>query len=386
MKGSKFLYLIVAAVAVALVAWLMHRADRNAFREQAVAAGSKVLGDFAVNDVASVAIAGPDGRVTLKRGESGWGVAERADYPTDFGRISELILKLSNLEAVQSVPVAEADYGALALRTEGGNIPREEAGTNVELQDSEGKPIASLVLGKTHMTVPQGIRPEIGGTASGRYVLPGSSRDNAYLVSETFSDLQTTPGSWIDKTFVRPAMPRRVEVKSTDGSWILQRDVSGGQWTMEGLRKNESLDMTKAMSIDSMFTGMAVADVPDGPNDARIKPLQESPFTLTADTFDGIRYTLTIGRGDGDNLPVKVSAEALVDEVPAPKPAEGQTPERAAAQAEQAAKAKEAQLADAEKFKDRIVFIPRNFLAPFLSSRAEMLAGSPAPPAAPNQN
>ena len=126
--------------------------------------------------------------------------------------------------------------------------------------------------------------------------------------------------------------------------------------------------------------------MPDGPNDARIKPLQESPFTLTADTFDGIRYTLTIGRGDGDNLPVKVSAEALVDEVPAPKPAEGQTPERAAAQAEQAAKAKEAQLADAEKFKDRIVFIPRNFLAPFLSSRAEMLAGSPAPPAAPNQN
>ena len=373
MKGSKFLYLVVAATAVALVAWLMHRADRNAFKEQAVAAGSKVLGDFAVNDVASVAIAGPDGRVTLKRGESGWGVAERADYPTDFGRISELVLKLSNLEAVQSVPVAEADYGALALRTEGNDIPREEAGTNVELQDSAGKPIASLVLGKTHMTAPQGIRPEIGGTASGRYVLPDSSRDNAYLVSETFSDLQTTPGSWIDKTFVRPAMPRRVEVKSKDGAWILKRDVSGGPWTMEGLRKNQSLDMTKAMSIDSMFTGMAVADVPDGPDDARVKPLKENPVTVTADTFDGIRYTLTIGRGDGDNLPVKVSAEALPDEAPAPTPAEGQTPEQAAAQLDQAKKARGAQLAAAEKFKDRIVFIPRNFLAPFLEPRSALI-------------
>ena len=374
MKGSKFLYLIVAAAAVALVAWLMHRADRNAFQEQAIAAGSKVLGDFAVNDVASVAIAGPDGRVTLKRGDTGWGVAERADYPTDFGRISELILKLSNLEAVQSVPVAETDYGALALRTDSDDIPREEAGIKVELLDASGQAISSVVLGKTHMTAPEGIRPELAGTASGRYVLPGSSRENAYLVSETFSDLQTTPGAWIDKTFIRPGMPRRVEVKSKDGSWTLERDVSGGQWTMEGLRKNQSLDVTKAMSIDSMFNSMAVADVPDGADDARLKPLQENPVTVTADAFDGIRYVLTIGRGDGDNLPVKVAAEALPDEAPAPTPAEGQTPEQAATQAEQAKKAKEAQLAAAEKFKDRIVFIPRNFLAPFLEPRSSLIA------------
>jgi hypothetical protein len=374
MKGPKFLYLVFVAAVVALVAWLMHRADRNAFQEQAIAAGSKVLGDFVVNDVATVAISGPDGRVTLKRGDKGWGVTERADYPTDFARISGLILKLSNLEAVQSVPIAEADYGVLSLRTDGDNIPREEAGTKVELLDGSGQAITSMVIGKTRMTAPEGIRPEVGGTASGRYVLPGSSRESAYLVSETFSDLQTTPGAWIDKTFIRPGMPRRVEVKSKDGSWTLQRDVSGGQWTLEGLRKKQSLDMTKAMSIDSMFNSMAVADVPDGPDDARIKPLTENPVTVTADTFDGIRYTLTIGRGDGDNLPVKVAVEALPDEAPAPTPAEGQTPEQAATQVEQAKKAKEAQLAAAEKFKDRVVFIPRNFVAPFLESRSSMIA------------
>jgi hypothetical protein len=136
------------------------------------------------------------------------------------------------------------------------------------------------------------------------------------------------------------------------------------------LRKNQSLDMNKAMAIDSMFTSMAVADVPDGPDDARVKPLEGNPVTVTTDTFDGLRYILTIGRGDADNLPVKVSVEALHDEASAPTPAEGQTSEQAATQAE---KAKEAQLAAAEKFKDRVVFIPRNFVAPFLSSRAEML-------------
>jgi hypothetical protein len=363
MQGPKFLYLLFAAVVVAALAWYLHRSERGSWQEQAVPAGAKILGEFPVNDVTAILLSGPDGRVSLERGELGWGVTERSAYPTDFERVSALILKMSDLEALQSVPVAEADYGALSLRTQGADIPREEAGTRVELKNAAGQTLAAIVLGKTHTTAPEGIRPEIGGTASGRYVMPVAGGGNAYLVSETFSDLQTNPSAWIDKAFVRPGMPRRVEVKSKDGSWVLQREVPGGQWTMEGLRKNQSLDMSKAMSIDSMFTGMAVADVPDGPDDARLKPLQDNPVIVTADTFEGIRYVLTIGRGDGDNLPVSVAAEALPDEA---EPA-----------SEEAKKARDGKLAAAAKFQDRVVFIPRNFVAPFLLARSEFLAGAP---------
>jgi len=374
MKGSEFLYLLFAAAVIAVLAWYLHRSERGSWQEQAVPAGAKILGQFPVNDATLVTLSGPDGRVTLQRAQSGWGVVERSGYPADFERLSALILKLSNLEAVQSIPVDVADRGALSLRTAADDTPREETGTQVELRNAADQSLAALLLGKMHTTTPQGMRPEIGGTASGRYVMPVSESGNAYLVSETFSDLLTSPSAWIDKTFIRPGMPRRVEVRGKDAAWILKRDLSGGQWTMEGLRKNQSLDMNKAMAIDSMFTSMAVADVPDGPDDARIKPLEENPVIVTADTFDGLRYVLTIGRGDGDSLPIKVSVEALPDEASAPSSTQGQTPEQAATQAEQAQKAKEAQLAAAEKFKDRVVFIPRNFVAPFLSSRAEMLA------------
>lgn len=360
MKGPKFLYLLFAAVVVAVLAWYLHRSERGNWREEAVPAGAKVLGEFPVNEVTAVTLSGPDGRVTLQRGETGWGVSERSGYPADFERVSALILKMSDLEALQSVPVGEADYGALGLRSGADDIPREEAAMTVELKNSAGQPLAALVLGKTHMTTPQGIRPEIGGMSSGRYVMPAAGGGSAYLVAETFSDLPTAPSAWIDKTFVRPGMPSRVEVRSKGGQWMLSREAAGGPWTMEGLRKNQSLDMAKAMGIDSMFTSMAVADVPDGPDDARVKPLEENPVTVTADTFDGVRYVLTIGRGDGDNLPVKVTAEALPGET---EPA-----------GEEAKKAREEKLAAAAKFKDRIVFIPRNFLAPFLSTRAELLA------------
>jgi hypothetical protein len=359
MKGPKILYLLFAAAFVAALAWSLHRSELGSWQQEAVPAGAKILGDFPVNDVASLTLSGPDGRVTLQRGESGWGVVERGGYPTDFEKVSALILKLSDLQALQSLPVAETDYGALALRTEGNDIPREEAGTQVELKNAAGQPLAALILGKTHMTAPPGMRPEIGGTASGRYVMPSGQGGNAYLVSETFSDLQTAPSAWIDKNLVRPGMPRRVEVQSKDGQWILTRDAAGAQWTMEGLRKNQSLDAAKTMSVDSMLTSMAVADVPDGPEDARLKPLEENPVTVTADTFDGVRYILTIGRGDGDNLPVKVMAEAL-------QPVSDETK-----------KAQEEKLAAAAKFQDKVVFVPRNFLAPFLFSRSEFIAGTP---------
>ena len=94
---------------------------------------------------------------------------------------------------------------------------------------------------------------------------------------------------------------------------------------------------------------MAVADAPDGPDDARLRPLQETPVTVVADTFDGIRYTLTIGDGAADNLPLKMRAEAL------PAQASGD-----------AGKARDEKLAEAERFQDRAVFVPRKFVEPFL--------------------
>ena len=68
-------------------------------------------------------------------------------------------------------------------------------------------------------------------------------------------------------------------------------------------------------------------------------------MSVTADTFDGVRYGLTIGRGDGENLPVQLTAEALPDTA--------------------------GPLAAAAKFKDRVVFLP----APFLQECEELLSG-----------
>jgi len=374
---KNFPFLIVGAALIALFAWFLHRADRSSWREEALPPGAALLGGFEVNDVASVRLTGPDGTVTLQRGEDGWGVAERGGYATDFERVAALVRKLGDLQAVQSVAVAEEDRGQLVLRAPGDEVPAGEAGVLVELSDAGGQTLRSLLLGKMHSTTPQGARPETGGTVTGRYVLLADRPGHAYLVAETFTEAPTAPAAWLDRAFVRVGEASKIEVQAAgrDRAWTLEREGPGAAWALAGLRRNQTTDSARVSNIETMLSGLAVADVADGSDDARIKPLEERPVTVTIDSFDGVRYVFRIGEGSGDNLPVTVTAEALEWEEAAV--GEGQTDEQAAVAGAEKRKLQEERLAAAAKFHDKVVFVPRNFVESFFAARSA-LVGAPA--------
>ena len=396
MKGPKFLYLLVAAALIGGIALFMKSRDEASWKEEAIAPGTKLLGDLAVNDVASVLLLGPEGRVTAKRSNNTWVVEERDNYPADFGRIAGLVRKIVELQPVQSVPLGGEDLAALSLKTPTGGGPDAGTGTLIEFSDASGKKLASLVAGKSHSTESPAAGPMgmPGGLVTGRYVMLAGAPQTAYLVTETFSDLQTSPPQWIDKTFVRPGQPRRIDVKAEgkDRAWTIERDAPGASWKLVGAGKNENLDTGKLLNIDSLVTGLAIADVPDAPDDARLKPLQEKPVGVTIDSFEGLRYLLKFGEGNGDNLPAEISVEVTGDPLPspAPPPAEGQKPEEAAAKVmETAKKARDEKVAQAARFQGKQVFIPRNFLQPFLGDRKSLLAApaqsAPTPAPAPKK-
>ena len=371
-------------------ALLMKARDDASWQEATVEAGTKLLGDLAVNDVASVRLLGAEGRVTAKRADNTWVIEERANYPADFAKISALVRKVAELEPVQTVPLGEGDAAALVLKVPSGGAPDAETGTLVELSDASGKKLAAIVAGKTHSTASPDAGPMgmAGGMVTGRYLLLADAPQTAYLVTETFSELQTAPAQWIDKNFVRPGLPKRIEVQAEgkDRDWTIERDAPGAAWKLAGARKNENLDTTKLLNIDSLVTGLAVADVPDAPDDARLKPLQDNPVSVTIDSFEGIRYMLKFGEGSADNLPAEISVEVTGDPAPPPAhaPVEGQKAEESAAQAiETAKKARDEKAAQAAKLQGKQVFVPRNFLQPFLGARGFLLAAPPQPAPAP---
>lgn len=377
MKASKLLLLVMAAAVLAAAAWYLHRGEKSSWQDRALPAGADLLAGVPVNDVAVVSLRGPDGaKVTVRRAEGGWGLEERTGYPADFGKIAEFVRKLSGLKALQAIPVAQGDLGALALRAPGEGVPAEQAGTVVELRGADDAKIASVVLGKIHYTSSPGARPEVGGAATGRYVMPGEGQANAYLVTETFADLRAAPSAWIDTGFVRPGMARRLDVRADgkDRSWTIERESPGAPWKLAGAKPEESVASAQLVSLDSLLSGMAVSDAPDGPDDTRTKPLADKPVTVSVDTFDGLRHIFTIGEGSGDNLPVEVAVQALPESTsqPAPSPESGD----AAKQAAENLKLRDDRIAAAARFRDRVVFIPRNFVELFLKPRAALVAPS----------
>jgi len=376
---KKFPYLLAGAAVVALLAWFLHRAERGGWREEAVPPGTALLGGFEVNEVATVRLAGPDGTVTLRRGGAGWGVAERGGHAADFERMAALVRGLADLQALQSVPLAESDRGQLTLRAPGDDVPGGEAGVLVELSDANGAPVRSLLLGRMHFTPPQGARPGTTGSITGRYVFLNDRPGHAYLVPQSFDGVSTKPAEWLDKTFVRPGAPARVEVKGPgrDRTWTLEREAQGVPWKLAGLRRNQTTDQARAGTVETMLSGMAVADVADGPDDPRIGPLAAKPVTVTVDSFDGVRHVFTIGEGDGDNLPVKVVAESLWSEESGP--VDGPPQEQAGEEEAEQGKLREDKLAVAKKFEGMVVFVPRNFVEPFLAARSAFV-GAPSKP------
>lgn len=376
MKGSKFLLLLVAAAVLGLIAWFLHRGEQESWSDQPLPAGAPLLGSLPVNDVALVRLRGPAGEVTLRRGDVGWGVVERAGYPANFEKISALVRKLSALQAVQSLTLAPADAGALSLEAPAADAKGGGAGLAIELEDASGRPLGSLLLGKLHYTTPEGLMPQMAGTATGRYVMTADRKETAFLVSEPFSDVQASPSAWIDTSYVRPTGLKRLEVRGggKDRLWTIVRENPGAGWTLAGAKKGEALDAAKLLSVDSLLGGLSVADGADGPDDARAKPLTEEPVSLVAETFDGVRYNFEVGEGSGDNLPVRVSVEAAGDGVAAAaSPAPGANPAAAPAPS-----VRDEKLREGGRFEGRVVFVPRNFFEPFLVPRSALLA-APAP-------
>ena len=264
MKRSHFFLLVLAAAVFAALGWHLHRSEKGSWQDTPLPPGAALAGEFPVNDVAEIRLRGPAGAVTLRRGDGGWIVAERAGYAADFDKVSALVRQLAGLKAVQDIPVADADLGRLELRAPGEGVPPEEAAVAVDLRDAQGGGFASLLLGKTHLVAPAGMPPEFGGTPAGRFVRSDKQPGRAYLVTETFADVQASPAAWIAPAYVRPGMARRIEVKGAgpDRSWAIERSAQGAAWNLPG--RSAPADASAAMNIDSLFGGMAVADAPEG--------------------------------------------------------------------------------------------------------------------------
>ena len=308
MKGKHLALLLLLVALAGGAGYFLYKDNASTWNASGTAAGAKVL-DFPINEVARVAIKSSTGGLHLVRKGDAWTVQERADYPADFGKVSDLIRKLWDLKTVQEVKVGPSQLARLELVEPG---KEGAAGAVVELQDKDGKKLAALLVGKSHLRKSEGMgmMGESGGLPAGRYVTPvGGTRVS--LVSDTLDTVTVQPEPWLQRDFFRIENVKSVKLEGATEAqrWTLTRESATAEWKLTDAKGEEKLDAAKASPIGSVFASASFADVlaPDAkPADTGL----DKPATATFETFDKFIYVVKIGKPMGDNQPLTVALSA----------------------------------------------------------------------------
>lgn len=307
MKGKQVAIVLVLLLALGGIALFLQQRNSASWSESATASSSKVI-DFQLNDVTAVTIKEGTTELSLVKKDDVWGVKERADYPAAFEKISSILRKLWELRPVQDVKVGPSQLGRLQLEEPG---QASGKGILVDLKGAGDKRLAALLLGKKHLRNQEQPGIEGGGFPVGRYVMGLDGSNKAFLVSDTFDEVQTKPEQWLNHDFVRAENPKSIAVMGTTAgvNWKLTRDSATAPWKLADLKAGEELDNSKASAVASLFMSPSFTDVL--PPDAPVSETGlDKPSIVKIETFDGFSYEFRIGKLSGENYPMLVSVKA----------------------------------------------------------------------------
>lgn len=287
MNRKQFLLILgVLAVLVAAAAGVA-LSDRSTWSSADARAGQKALPGLKISDVAEIAIQDASGGLHLRRGPSGWTLRERADFAADTDRVAAMLVKLAEAKVVQSEPLVESQRARLELVE-----PKDKAagaGTAVELKDAKGAVLGRLLLGKKIMkgsAMASLGRPE--ADATGRYLVAGG--DAAVLaVGDPLLEAEAKPRDWLVKDLLRVEGTKTV---TSSKGWTATRNTEGMDWKLAGSGK--APDLQKATDLASSLGWVNLVDVV--PDPAKADTGLDHPVTIQAQTFDGLKYTLKIGK------------------------------------------------------------------------------------------
>ena len=254
------------------------------------ALGKPLLKGLKAADIASISIREPQASITLDRKDSAWAIAERAGFPGDLERVREFVLKAIGLKVGQAEPLGAADRKRLKL---------DDSATRVEFLGADGKALAAMLVGRKYFKgEPENPDKAIG---DGRFVLVPPDEKTVYVISDPLSQASAKSSDWISRTGFSVEKVKSLEYAPAAGEgWKLERASEDANWTFSGAKTIDKVEPARANSAAYSLANVDLADVAG--KDA--KPEETglaAPTVLTANTFDGLTYTLKLGAIRGEN-------------------------------------------------------------------------------------
>jgi hypothetical protein len=375
MNRKSFLILLVLVAILGGAGLFLLKQDEGAWRGSGAKPGARPFEKAPVNDVAQIRLKDGTGEVTLVDQGGRWTVKERGDYRANHQDVGDLLVKLPEAKVVQSETVGATLLPRLNLVEPGKSAKPAEAGTQLELSDKGGKPLASILLGKKVIKTEPSPLPIKQETPVGRYVLvPGNP--TVMVLSEPFNMAEAKPARWLAKDFFKVERVKLVEASGEGGAWRIARSEEAGQWKFgDGAGQ---LDPSAAVAIANGLASISFSDVAPG---LKIETL-EKVRTVVAETFDGLVYTLKLAKKpDGSDyyLTMTVAGEPPRERKPEP----GEKPEDKARLDKYFAESLKKLDERLKLEKDLAAWtyvVPAKALEPLLKERAQLVAVPRQPP------
>ena len=251
--------------------------------------------------------------------------------------------------------------------------PEPVSGTLLELKDGAGKTMTRLLLGKkvTARTDAEGPSPE-QGVPTGRYVMPATETGSVVLVSDPLGTAEAKPEAWLSKDLIRAERVRSITVSGPDGKerFSLSRETESYDWKLGGGGKP---DLQKAQDALNPLQGMSLSDVVPDPDSAAAG--LDRPIVVTAQTLDGVTYTLRVGSKTADDryfITISVSGEPAAARIAGKTETAEEKQKQDKAFAENRARLVE-ELAREKKLERWTYLVARAQVEPLLRERAQLL-------------
>lgn len=264
--------LVILGILSAAGTWLFTRRAQKTRSDL----GRPLMAALPTADITAIDMVDSGGRVSLRQEAEHWVVAERFQYPADFGRIRDLVRRLKDAKIGREFEASDEVRARLSLKDPtDGTAPAAETGLLISLMGNEGRALDGLILGKTRPVAAE------GGGPAGQYVMrPKEPR--VYLIDQVFTGNKADPVQWLNKSLLQlPAGEiREIEALTARGAreFLLQRPERGKDLALRfpqapprPLNKVTvnrlagalaSLRIEDVAGRESAFEAMGVAEVP----------------------------------------------------------------------------------------------------------------------------
>jgi hypothetical protein len=272
MKLRTIVIFVTVLAALSVVAYLRNRPEPAPAADARV--GKPLLDSDTALKAAGLVVSDQGKKVELARGADGtWRVTSYFGLPADFEKVARLVQDLN-----------EAKVDRLVTSNPDRLEHLEFKDSTITLNDSSGKEIWSVTLGKT---------PDSG---NGRFIRFGTE-PKAYF-SGTHVWLDTDAKGWASAQLltVKPDEVSRVEVPFDSGApVILSRPKKDAPWSAEGGPAGGKLLPDKVSSLVTSLTALRFTETTD-PKDPAAAAAETHMRAFKVTTFGGQTISVALGR------------------------------------------------------------------------------------------